>query len=76
MPTGDATWTAIRQNWPILIVAAGLIAGGVRTEMNIAANDRRLAFLEQMLDHKELTGFAKWQVNVERDIQELRSTCR
>lgn len=76
MPTGDATWTAIRQNWPILLVVASLIAGGVRTEMNIAANDRRLAFLEQMLDHKELTGFARWQVGIERDIKEIRKACK
>lgn len=70
--SGDATWTAIRQNWPILLVVASLIAGGVRTEMNISNNDMRLKAVERMLDTKELTGFARWQVHVERDIKELR----
>jgi hypothetical protein len=76
MTSGDITWSAIRANWPILIIIATLIAGGVRTEMNIESNHSRLAHLERMLGSKELTSFAKWQVNVERDIKELKKVCK
>lgn len=75
MSDGDVTWSAIRKNWPILLVIATLIAGGVRTEMNVATNDSRLVAVEKMLDTKELTQFTRWQVTIERDIKELQKIC-
>ena len=76
MSGGDATWTAIRKNWPILVVIAVLIAGGVRTEMNVALNKSRLEHLEAVFSDSKLRDFVRWQVTVERDIEDLRKGCR
>lgn len=76
MSDGDATWSAIRKNWPILMVVAVLIAGGVRTEMSVASNQARLEHLEAMLAVSKLTDFTRWQVTVERDIQDVKRQCR
>ena len=68
----DPTWTAIRQNWPLLIVVAvGLMTWGqmVYTVQQLKSD---LSALQDRLSLKVVTEFAKWQVNVERDIQELR----
>ena len=75
MSSGDVTLGAIRQNWPILMVVAALIAGGVRTEMTTELHTQRLAVIEKMLDSKSLSDFARWQVGIERDIKELSKSC-
>ena len=75
MSNGDVTLGAIRANWPILMVVAALIAGGVRTEMTPELHTQRLRVIEKMLDSKSLSDFARWQVGIERDIKELRNSC-
>ena len=76
MSDGDITFRALRSNWPIVLVVVSLIAGGVRVEMEINANDARLQQLEGLLEVSKLTEFTRWQVGIERDIQDLRNACQ
>lgn len=72
----DPTWTAIRQNWPILaLAAAGLITWGQMVyKVQDLQND--VAALQDRLSLKALTDFARWQVGIERDVAEIRKGCR
>ena len=76
MSDGDITFRALRSNWPIVLVVVSLIAGGVRVEMEINANDARLQQLEGLLEVSKLTDFTRWQVGIERDIQDLQGVCK
>jgi uncharacterized protein YukE len=67
----DPTWDAIRKNWPILLIAISLVAGGVRTEMTIAAHDQEIKEMKKLLNREAFTKFAVWQNNTERDIKDL-----
>ena len=76
MSDGDITFRALRSNWPIVLVVVSLIAGGVRVEMEINANDARLQQLAGLLEVSKLPEFTVGQVGIERDIQDLRNACQ
>jgi|TARA_Y100000310_G_scaffold195873_1_gene195881 uncharacterized protein YukE len=68
----DPTWNAIRKNWPILLIAVSIVAGGVRSEMTISAQQKDIVILQQLLNREAFTKFAVWQNNTDRDIKDLK----
>lgn len=74
--TGGVTVEQIKQIIPFVMIMTIAIGGWVRMEMSQMSDDNRIKNLESKLDTKAMTEFAKWQVNVERDVLELRKVCK
>jgi hypothetical protein len=72
----DHTWTAIRQNWPILIVVALLIAGGVRTEMAVIQLQDKMGEVEKLLNREAFTKFAVEQTNMKWRVKNLEDRAK
>lgn len=68
----DITWEAIRTNWPIILAIVIAVGSWIKLEMSIQSAQSRIESIESLFDHAALREFARWQVNIERDIRELR----
>lgn len=68
----DPTWEAIRQNWPIILIVVAGISAWTKTSFEIQQMQNDIEALESRLSLKTLTDFARWQVGIERDIEEIK----